>query len=246
MKISYSVVSNIGKREINEDNCLALSDGSEGCFLVADGLGGHDLGEVASKLVAEAFFDMYEQKKGLLSPNEFLNDAFVQAQNYIMNEQREKKASEKMKSTGVALFISASQLAWGHVGDSRLYAFAHGRIKKRTLDHSVPQMLVLAGDIKEKEIRHHPDRNRLLKVLGIPWDTPKQEVSKDIPVKKYQAFLLCTDGFWELIDEKTMEVSLKKSKTVEEWLSMMNAEVQKNGFEEDMDNNTAIAVWIEK
>ena len=93
-------------------------------------------------------------------------------------------------------------MQWGHVGDSRLYYFKNGRIVKRTLDHSVPQMLVAAGEIDEKEIRHHPDRNRLVRVMGMEWDEPKYQVSEPMPEEPGQAFLLCSDGFWENIEEE--------------------------------------------
>lgn len=72
-------------------------------------------------------------------------------------------------------------MQWGHVGDSRLYYFKNGKIVKRTLDHSVPQMLVARGEIDEKEIRHHPDRNRLVRVMGMEWDEPKYQVSEPMP-----------------------------------------------------------------
>jgi serine/threonine protein phosphatase PrpC len=121
--------------------------------------------------------------------------------------------------------------------------FVKNKLLLRTLDHSVPQMLVISKEIKARDIARHPDRNRLLRVMGIEWDTPKYELSDEYHLSDCQAFLLCTDGFWELIDEKTMRTLLKKSSSVEEWLSLMTDEVEKNGTEQDMDNYTALAIW---
>jgi len=149
-----------------------------------------------------------------------------------------------MKTTGVCLSIIAGNCQWGHIGDSRLYAFKKNKLDLRTLDHSVPQMLVLAGDIKEKHMSTHPDRNRLLRVIGVEWDSPRYELSDEFPLADYQAFLLCTDGFWEFIETKKMCKFLKKSKTAEEWLTLMTLEVAKNGRKKDMDNYTAIAVTL--
>ena len=149
-----------------------------------------------------------------------------------------------MKTTACALAIRGSEAVWGHVGDTRLYAFSHNRVKLRTLDHSVPQMLVLTKEIKEKDIRNHPDRNKLLRVLGVSGDVPKFELSAAQNLRRYQAFLLCSDGFWELIDEKEMETLLKKSKSPDEWMQKMCEIIMQRGSTIDMDNSSAIAVWV--
>ena len=106
-------------------------------------------------------------------------------------------------------------------------------------------MLALAGEIKEKEIRHHPDRNRLLKVLGTE-SMGKYEESEEIVRGGRQAFLLCSDGFWELIDEKKMESTLRSSSTPQEWLDAMERIVIRNGRGIQMDNYSAITVWIDE
>ncbi len=141
------------------------------------------------------------------------------------------------------MYIDGNKVQWGHVGDSRLYAFAKNKVKLRTLDHSVPQMLVFAREIKEKQIRNHPDRNRLLRVMGIEWEKPMYELAEQTQLEKYQAFLLCSDGFWELIDEKQMCKLLKNSSTVEEWMQAMVEVIKQNGIGKNMDNYTAIALW---
>ena len=149
-----------------------------------------------------------------------------------------------MKTTAVVLQIRENDIQWAHVGDSRLYVFHKNKYKDRTRDHSVPQMLVNAGEIKEKDIRNHPDRNRLLRVMGIEWDKPKYVLSDSIEKKDGLAFLLCSDGFWELIEEKQMEKCLKKSKSAKQWLESMKEIVLKQGIGTDMDNFTAITVLV--
>ena len=150
-----------------------------------------------------------------------------------------------MKTTLVILHVGEERIWWGHIGDSRLYYFQNRKLQKRTLDHSVPQMLVAAGQLKEKQIRNHPDRNRLLRVLGVDWDSPKYQLAEPEARGGRQAFLLCSDGFWELIDEKKMQHCLKKSGSPAQWLQMMEQIVEKNGQGRNMDNYSAIAVWIE-
>ena len=105
------------------------------------------------------------------------------------------------------------------------------------MDHSVPQMLVMAREIKEKDIRNHPDRNRLLKVMGIEWEEPAFKIEEPLRTDECQAILMCSDGFWELITEKEMCKILKKSNTVQEWIEKMAEVVQENGKDKNMDNN---------
>lgn len=115
---------------------------------------------------------------------------------------------------------------------------------QRSQDHSVPQMLVNRGDIKEKDIRHHEDRSRLLRVMGTEWDSPKYQVVDDIKLTNRSSFLLCSDGFWELIDEKQMCKLLKKAADPQDWLGKMEEIVLANGTGTNMDNYSAIAVFV--
>ena len=238
--LTYKMITHQGTREYNEDAAVCLESDGNYCFVVADGLGGHGRGEVASQKVTAVFERNF--KAGFVDNECFLEETFTTAQNEVLELQQTQGAKFEMKTTAVCLSIIDNKCQWGHIGDTRLYVFKKNKIKLRTLDHSVPQMLVLSGEIKEKQMAKHPDRNRLLRVIGVEWDSPRYELSGEMPLSDCDAFLLCTDGFWELIDPKKMCSFLKKSKTVAEWLDLMLNEVEKNGQGQDMDNVTAIAV----
>ena len=238
--LTYKITTHQGNRDHNEDSAACFEADGNYCFIVADGLGGHGKGEVASQKVVEVFEHEFNTKNE--NNEEFLNRAFQNAQSEILALQQAQGDKMGIKTTAVCLSIIEEKCQWGHIGDSRLYIFYKNKIKSRTLDHSVPQMLALSGEIKDKHIPHHPDRNRLLRVIGIEWDSPRYELSDEIPITDCQAFLLCTDGFWELIQPKKMSRYLKKSNSAEEWLKLMTAEVEKNGKGHEMDNYTAIAV----
>jgi serine/threonine protein phosphatase PrpC len=229
-----------GSRDYNEDAVLALRRGGEYCFVVADGLGGHGKGEIASAIAVETFKRNFEAAN--IPADSFISETFLEAQYDILQEQKILHATSEMKTTCVVLTISDGIARIGHVGDTRAYVFQRNKVKHQTLDHSVPQMLAVSGKIKERNIRNHPDRNRLLRVMGINWDGPKYELSEEFPLTDCQAFLLCCDGFWELCTEKKMCAFLKKSTTAEQWLRLMTEEVERNGQGKDMDNYTAIAV----
>jgi serine/threonine protein phosphatase PrpC len=238
--VDYAQITKPGSRDYNEDSAVVLENDRGSLFVVADGLGGHGRGEVASALVTDTFKKHFEND--IADVTAFISETMLAAQANLLKEQKTKSASFEMKTTCVALLITNGTCQMGHVGDTRAYVFQNNKIKTRTLDHSVPQMLVMSGEIKEKHIRNHPDRNRLLRVMGIDWDSPRYDLSEDIPLSECQAFLLCTDGFWELCDEKKMCAFLKKSGNASEWLRLMTEEVEKNGQGIDMDNFTAITV----
>lgn len=239
--MTWYTYSKPGAREINEDSVGVTEQGDCRCFVVADGLGGHGKGDVASRLAVGAFEDVFSNEVTDLP--EAMSSAFRLAQERILAEQDRAGTPFRMKTTAAALAIRGDSVMWGHIGDSRVYAFSRFRLKDRTLDHSVPQMLVMSGEIREKEIRGHPDRNRLLRALGEP-GTPKFDLTDPLPLKKYRAFLLCSDGFWELIREREMLCALRRSATAKEWIEQMLQIVELRGKGLDMDNYSAAAVMV--
>lgn len=241
--IRYATLTNNGDREVNEDSIGVFSNGDMLLFVLCDGLGGHGMGADASKLVVDVIGSQFENCD---DPVNFLGDAFTTAQGVLLSEQSARHAKQKMKTTCVILLVDNSKARIGHVGDSRLYVFKNGRYKKRTLDHSIPQMLVLSRDIKESEIRNHPQRSYVTKVMGIEWDREMYELEEPVALKPNTVFMLCSDGLWELIEEKDMSAFLKKSASPEEWLKKMEEHIHITGADKDMDNYSAIAVWVEK
>jgi serine/threonine protein phosphatase PrpC len=238
--ILYASMSKPGDRANNEDSIGSFANGGRFLFALADGLGGHSGGEIASNLAVSKAMDTFASAPA----GEELALCFVSAQNAVMDEQRRLGQPGELKTTLVLLQIGEDAVRWGHVGDSRLYVFQKDKLAAHTRDHSVPQMLVSTGEIREKDVRFHPDRNRLLRVMGIEWDSPRFELSEPCPPEPGISYLLCTDGFWEFIDEKDMGRDLKAARSPEDWLNAMEQRVLKNGRGKNMDNYSAVAVWI--
>lgn len=243
MGYKYATLSIPGTREINEDAVAIKEKDRKLMLVVADGLGGHDKGEVASKIVAETVIE-----KGIISGGsvEELEETMREAQRCLLEKQKQENAVNAMKTTAVVLSLTSDKAYLSYVGDSRGYVFFKNGKYIRTIDHSVPQMLALAGDIKEKDIRHHPDRSSLLRVFGCEWENDPIDSLEEIETARIKAFLLCSDGFWELITENQMKWCLKWSKTPAEWLTRMKKIIEKNGKGKEMDNYTAGAVFIEE
>ena len=237
--ITYGILSDKGKRKINEDYTGVVELPGRSVFLLADGLGGHGNGDYASRFVVEHIRQLL-----LENPETSMEDCIQDSQDRLLGEQKRLKAENSMKTTITALEVCEKSARFLHVGDSRIYYFRKNRYYSRSLDHSVPQMLCMSGRIREKDIRGHEDRSKLIKVMGMIWNAPKYDGSETINLGKKDAFLLCSDGFWELLEEKTMSKLLKKAATPEEWLSAMEREVLRNGAGTNMDNYSAIAVMI--
>ncbi len=238
--IKYEVFSDQGDRGVNEDSVGVARRNEDYCFILADGLGGHGSGDLASGSVVRTIQELF-QTKGEVSAA-FLAECIDLAQNRLMEAQGRLDKDSEMKTTVVVLVLNDEKAMWAHVGDSRLYVIRKGRDWKRTLDHSVPQMLVSMGEISEKDIRGHADRNRLVKVLGVEWEEAEYEISGVHEMQDKDAFLLCSDGFWELIEEKTMTKLLRHNQEPEAWVEKMVEVVRKNGADKNMDNFSAIAV----
>jgi serine/threonine protein phosphatase PrpC len=246
--MTYAILSKLGARSVNEDSaaCAELG-GGDFCFVVADGLGGHGHGDVASKTVTDVF--MGQRAPGGASPRGFLATALQAAQDALITLKSASFTLREMKTTSVALAIIGGSCAWGHAGDSRLYFFrgraGRLRLKARTLDHSLPQQLVKLGKLQPREIAGHPQRNVVTRVFGDKWDTPQYELSRERKLPKHGAFLLCSDGFWEHLPDKAAARALVRGADAQAWLDAMTAEVERNGARaSNMDNYTAIAIVL--
>lgn len=240
MKVDYAMKSQSGDREYNEDSVRMKEQDGYWTFALADGLGGCGNGELASGTAVETVF----REGRAYEAEDFFDQVFAEAQEAVLNKQIQQPDAKAMSTTMAVLKIGKDKAQWAHIGDSRVYHFRGRKLISLTQDHSVPEMLVKIGEITPDEIRHHPDRNRLLRVIGRAWDDVKYEISEEISVQKGDAFLLCSDGFWEYITEKEMAWTLMTTFSTERWLERMTKIVQKNGADYNMDNYSAICVQI--
>lgn len=239
MKFLTFSLSKAGGRQANEDCCAYVQLADRACWLVADGLGGHNGGAVASRLAVEVFCRSFRETPAL--SEEAFRTCMEAAEAEIVKAQEDYRLSS-MRSTLVGVVTDYRTATWGYAGDSRLYIFRRGALLYQTEDHSIPQSLAKAGMIKPEEIRHHEDRNRLLKALG------RGNVNPSICTRGHvfqegDAMLLCTDGFWEHVLENEMESVLRNVESPEAWLGGLE-EILLSRVTGDHDNYTGIAVFV--
>lgn len=244
MNFEACAITDKGGRTKNEDSVKHYyMAGSCGCWVVADGLGGHAAGEVASAVAAESIVERFSHFPSL--DTESIRECFNYALNRILNIQQEEPRLKSMRTTAVGLFTDCSRLTWAHIGDSRLYFFRDGKLYFQTKDHSVSQACVAAGEITTDQIRFHEDRSKLLKVLGTD-EKLKLEIHRPPVIPENgDAFLLCSDGFWEYVLESEMENELLKSENPEIWISRLT-ELLLGRVEGEYDNFSAIAVFAKQ
>lgn len=232
-----------GGRVDNQDAVgYRMLDGA-GCWVLADGLGGHRGGEVASRLAIDAAISSFAENPSVT------NDALITHINLgnraVLNRQAEEPELTYMRTTLVMLIASRDAAMWAHAGDSRLYWLREGKIREQTKDDSVPQRLVDAGEISADRIRFHEDRSRLLNSLGTREKvTTSHGEAPDAP-RAGDAFLLASDGFWEGVTEAEMEQDFSASANSNSWIGRMEARVKERAAV-DSDNYSAIAVRVLK
>ena len=236
----YAKITKLGTRELNEDDIRVVEDNGRYGFIVCDGLGGHGMGDVASNIVANSFVECFKTLDCV--GNEFMKQMFECAQNSLLKQKKTLNVTRQMCTTAVALLIENNKAYIGYIGDSRLYVVENDRVSYRTIDHSVPQVLALHGDITDGDIAHHPDRNKLLRALGKEWERPMYCIEKPLELKNNQGFLLCSDGFWEWIEQKQICSMWKASNSAKQWLDSMMEAVESNSKGSVMDNCSAIVV----
>lgn len=233
-------LSKAGGRKINEDYCAHLQLADRACWLVADGLGGHKGGSVASRTVVEAFLRTFREIPFLTE--ESLSLCLTAAEQYLRKTQEENVRLSAMMTTLVSVVSDYKKAVWAHAGDSRLYIFRKGALLFQTEDHSIPQSLVKGGFLKPEEIRYHEDRNRLVKAMGRESTNPSINLTGHA-FARGDVMLLCTDGFWEHVLEEEMEAALGKAESPERWLLSLE-ELLLQRVTGEHDNYTGIAVFI--
>jgi protein phosphatase len=200
--IEFGHATHVGlRRAHNEDTYWA--DGSLGLWLVADGMGGHEYGEVASAVARDTL--VQEVNKGL-----GLVDAIRGADEAIIALSQRRKEALPMGTTIAALRVERDNYEVAWVGDSRVYLWQHGALRQLSQDHSYVQELVAQGAISAEQARNHPHRNMVTQALGI---TDPQELHVETCTGKLEPgmqFLICSDGLTEEVDDGAIETVLAR------------------------------------
>jgi len=223
-------------RKVNQDSFGSAKTAWGDLYVVADGMGGHKGGEIASKLTVSFLCDEFKKKR-VEEPNKFLADKLVLADKVVIKKTEDEKKLEGMGTTVVAVIIKENKAYYAHVGDSRIYLFRNKKGMQLTKDHSYVQQLVDQGLIKPNEAENHPQKNKILQAIGIGNINPSLDT---IDLYKNDVLLLCTDGLSGEVNKEEMWSTIESSNPMESCKNLVNLANKRGG----PDNSTVIIIQI--
>lgn len=238
MRTRKAYISKRGGREENEDYCSYREREGYGCYILADGLGGHRGGALASRTAVENVLRAFAADPGASAD---LMGRYLEQTREAFSAAGRQQLS--LKTTLVILLTGDRRALWGHIGDSRLYYLTAGKIAFQTKDHSLPQLMASVGEISAEKIRFHEDRNRLTGAFDGGELTRFKFHEKPVTLKRGDAFLLCSDGFWEYVYEQEMTDDFTLCTGPRDWIDRMEKRLLKR-VPKDHDNYSAFAVTV--
>lgn len=205
--MKFSALTDRGlSREINEDcySIVAECPGMEAAFIIADGMGGHNSGEVASRLAVDSVAKALSLKPEELKDNRaipgLLDRLVKEANREVYARSSENPADHGMGTTLTLAVISGELMHIAHVGDSRLYLIRDREIKRITCDHSYIEEMVKNGSLTREEAERHPQKNIITRALGLPEDIEVD--GYELKLQDEDAFVICTDGLTNMLTEE--------------------------------------------
>lgn len=209
--------TNQGGRSYNEDSVGSRQDGGCGIFVVADGLGGHQFGEVASACVRDVLLEGWQPNEA--NRQEWIKMQIAEANRRVLAIEQDRKCV--LKSTVAVLAIDGERAVWANVGDSRLYYLHQSRIAGVTEDHSVAYKKFKAGEITREQIGQDEDQSCLLRSIGGEDRNEPDVYASEFPLEAGDAFLLCSDGVWEYVKDEEILIDLLKAETAKDWAELL-------------------------
>ncbi len=221
-------------RKTNEDSYAFLPPQ---LFVVADGMGGHVAGEIASNLGVTTIEEYIKKIAPPADWQQILKDAISKANSIIYQMSQAKSECAGMGTTVTAIYADNTQIHWGHVGDSRLYLIKENQLQQITSDHSLVWELVQSGSITSAEAQVHPHRNILTRAVGTS-DTLTVDSGR-FSWQPGDSLLLCTDGLTNMLSEETILAICTQSAPPQTIVNTLVEQAKQAG---GYDNITAVLV----
>ncbi len=227
----------IGMRRTNNEDAIYINE-QKNLYLVADGMGGCNAGEVASSTAISAFVKAMENAENGEILDKMIS-AVAQCNKEVYQKSRENIEFLDMGTTLVAVTIENEKMFVVHVGDSRVYLFRENNLQQITTDHSYVMELVKIGSITREEAEVHPKRNIITRAIGIREDVEADTIIEDM--KQGDKILLCTDGLSNMVSKGEMtKILIEQCSTEEKVKKLVVLANEKGG----LDNISLILIEI--
>lgn len=204
MNIVCASSNRLGNRNSNQDRCLVLQRPGAVLLAVADGMGGHDRGDLAAQTAVDSLRRSFFSCPGHIDePSRFLGHALNHAHLAVVDAGHAQQPVLEPRTTAVVCLVQDHQACWAHLGDSRLYLMRDGAIVSRTRDHTPVEEMVQNGLLEDAAMRTHPMRNSVSRCLGGTPTLPKISFGQ-ARLEAGDTLLLCSDGLWSALTEQRL------------------------------------------
>ena len=241
MQFSVFQDSVIGGRQVNQDRMGYSQTGDALLLMLADGMGGHDGGEIAAAIALQTIAELFQRQAtpAVEAPQRFLEEALLAAHHAIHTHADAEQMPETPRTTIVVCLIQHDTATWAHCGDSRLYWMRDGELLARTRDHSHIESLIARGVVPASERATHRDRNKLYNCLGAS-SPPRVEVTNGGAMLPGDQILLCSDGLWSMLPDEELVRHMHAHTLAQSVPDLLRIAIGAAG--EGSDNATALAI----
>ena len=213
MQYLTASVSLLGDRQKNQDRITIFEQQDTVLLVLADGLGGRPGGEFAAQTLVDTAAEQFQREPvPIKEPIAFMQELLETTHTRIVEDGKRQTPPINPGTTAVLCIMQQGHAWWTHVGDSRLYLFRQGQMVERTQDHSVVENMLAGGKLESNDSGGHPLRNVVTRCLGMSDNPPIISLSKKTPLKPGDIMLLCSDGFWEPLNDNSVASGLFEGK----------------------------------
>lgn len=243
MQYEIGRASLLGNRKNNQDRLSVVESHAGVVLILGDGLGGKPGGELAAEtLIKSIQHSLRHEIMPVENPQELLEKVIIKAHHDVRTMGQKQDPPLEPGSTAVVCLIQNKKAWWAHVGDSRFYLFRDGLPIYRTQDDSFVEHLYQRGEISIEKLNDHPMRNYVTQCIGIMESDPKVAVSKGVDLETGDTLLLCSDGFWEPLDDAQIGSNLIDN-GVNDAVTKLAARAEQTSYPKS-DNTTVLAMKI--
>lgn len=233
-KIEVSIASDTGCcRSNNEDSVQVFSpegNPESALAIVADGMGGHNGGEIASR-EAVAEIGSYYLRNISANPLKTLSNCFLKANTRVFTLADQHPEWSGMGTTATALLVAKGMASYAHVGDSRLYRFGNTSMEQLSSDHTLVAEWVMEGVISREEAEIHPDRNIITRAIGTRSAIEVEVCKSEWPIQIGDLYLLCSDGLYDLVTDLEIESILRENQLNEACEALIATAKNRGGYD---------------